>query len=384
MEKYRDLVLTLIKNHRKFKNCESIIDDIYNEVSNRASAIIEGIEDENIIRNYLIKAVSSAMITVPKKLGIETRTERPSAIHISEQTEESEIITPQNIESQHTEYTPEEELTIQKEEYPQQSESATESEAAEIIDTEDNDTLLEEIAEEAPAETDSAQNDTYDKTLVDKMINGSEYTTETAEISELDLEDTDSITIEDENTDTLEEFEELKIDEDVENLAAEDSFELNNDAAEEKLFSEPVNNLFDEENNDTVTLEDAFPETAQETLNTEEDSLTESPVFDEEYISEEETNINDIDEVEQGEADDFKLPDLSCFKIENAEVFINDEMFMEKLNNTEKTFPEMQIKEVLILKFCKNKSVAEIAKALNISEENVIGALNEAADIIEE
>lgn len=409
MEKYRELVLTLIKNHRKFIDCENIIDDIYDEVCQKASSIVENIEDENIIRNYLIKTVSSAMITVPKRLGIKTRTERPAISFVQEQKEE-----------------PSAEILIQEEE-PLQMDEPEEQEPLETVASDENDDLLEEIAEEASDESVLNTNDTYDKTLVDKMINNADPSASDTEISELDLDDTDNLVIENEpelssddeekliisdedSSEKIQEFDsqEEPLDAESDNFDLDDAPETEKED-EETLFDEPVNDLFGGKNIDAVTLEDAFPETAQEIMSIEEapDELlvedTELSAGLEEDIdisesepvsieTDEDTAVETLDEESANEtaqkeiyeAPDFIIPDLSCFKAETIERDIDETAFVEKLNNTEKTFPEMRIKEVLRLKYYENKSIAEIAEVLNISKENVINALNEAADIVED
>ena len=70
MEKYQDLIVTLIKNHRRYPGCESILDKIVEEVNDRAKDVINSVEDDSIITKYLTKIVSSAMITVPKEYNI--------------------------------------------------------------------------------------------------------------------------------------------------------------------------------------------------------------------------------------------------------------------------------------------------------------------------
>ena len=70
MEKYYDLVVSLVKNHRKYPEYESILNDIVNDVMQRAETICKSVDDNDVVFSYLVKLVSTSMITVPKKMGV--------------------------------------------------------------------------------------------------------------------------------------------------------------------------------------------------------------------------------------------------------------------------------------------------------------------------
>ena len=72
-KKYYDLIVSLIKNHRKFAGCEAILDDIAEDVYNHAKVVLDTIDNEDVITSYLSKVVSTSIITVPKKLNINPR-----------------------------------------------------------------------------------------------------------------------------------------------------------------------------------------------------------------------------------------------------------------------------------------------------------------------
>ena len=65
--KYYGIIEGLVKNHRKFAGLEVILEDIIDDVYEHSEAIIESINDENVIEEYLSKVVSTSIITVPKK-----------------------------------------------------------------------------------------------------------------------------------------------------------------------------------------------------------------------------------------------------------------------------------------------------------------------------
>ena len=73
-KKYYDLIVSLIKNHKKYPGCEAILDEIAENVYNHAKVVIGTIDNDDVIESYLSKVVSTSIITVPKKLNINTRT----------------------------------------------------------------------------------------------------------------------------------------------------------------------------------------------------------------------------------------------------------------------------------------------------------------------
>ena len=79
-KKYYDLIVSLIKNHKKYPGCEAILDEIAKNVYNHAKVVIGTIDNDDVIESYLSKVVSTSIITVPKKLNINTRTSRRVAM----------------------------------------------------------------------------------------------------------------------------------------------------------------------------------------------------------------------------------------------------------------------------------------------------------------
>ena len=64
-KKYYDLIVTLIKNHRKYPGLESLLDDIAQDAYNHAQVVLGTITNEDVITSYLNKVVSTSIITVP-------------------------------------------------------------------------------------------------------------------------------------------------------------------------------------------------------------------------------------------------------------------------------------------------------------------------------
>ena len=73
--KYYDLILETITSHRKYSMYEAVAKEIEDEVISQVGDILDEIEDENVARNYLQRIVSTAMVTVPRRLNITRRSE---------------------------------------------------------------------------------------------------------------------------------------------------------------------------------------------------------------------------------------------------------------------------------------------------------------------
>ena len=83
-KKYYDLIVELVKNHRKYVGLESILDDIVEDVYNHAKVVVDTISNEDVIESYLNKVVSTSIITVPKRLNFNTRAHNNPTIVLSE------------------------------------------------------------------------------------------------------------------------------------------------------------------------------------------------------------------------------------------------------------------------------------------------------------
>ena len=57
--KYYDLIISLIKNHRKYPGLESILDDIAKDVLERSKVVVATVTNEDVVKAYLEKTVAS-------------------------------------------------------------------------------------------------------------------------------------------------------------------------------------------------------------------------------------------------------------------------------------------------------------------------------------
>ena len=148
-EKYYNLIIELIKSHRKFPGYEAILEDIAQDVCEHAKTILKTVTNEDVITSYLTRVVSTSIITVPKKMNFNNNVKHrviSPALNIVAKSKE-EVVPADELES----LLVEEEAVI--------SEEITEIQEADIlteIDTEPSASAYE------PA----------DKNLVDMMING--------------------------------------------------------------------------------------------------------------------------------------------------------------------------------------------------------------------
>ena len=76
MEKYYDLIVSLIKANRKYPGCEALLDEIVKDVYAHAEVVLSTVTNENVVTTYLNKIITTSMITVPRRLGINVQKQR--------------------------------------------------------------------------------------------------------------------------------------------------------------------------------------------------------------------------------------------------------------------------------------------------------------------
>ena len=62
MRKYYDLIVSMIKSHRKFIGCEDILENIIDDVYNHAEVVLNTVENESVV-----------VVAVPVKRALGTR-----------------------------------------------------------------------------------------------------------------------------------------------------------------------------------------------------------------------------------------------------------------------------------------------------------------------
>lgn len=86
-KKYYDLIITLIKQHKKFAEYEAILEDIANDVYEHSKVVLDSVTNEEVITAYLAKVISTSMITVPKKLNFNTKTRHRIILPVMPETQ---------------------------------------------------------------------------------------------------------------------------------------------------------------------------------------------------------------------------------------------------------------------------------------------------------
>ena len=377
MEKYHDLIVSLIKAHRKYPGCEPILEDIVADVYAHAEVVLNTVTNESVINSYLNKIISTSMVTVPKRLGIKSVTSAKviesvikNAEDLVQEDKTDEIIlpdTPDIISESNEEASDEdflneeeadEELTfeLQRDEATSEAEGVfdtTEDSSIEICeDVDDNEDEITEASEEITSNDteesfeeihEEVQESDVDKSLVDKMINGvtkpEELIEEAVDVSETEV------------------------------------------------------SLFSEEDNEPV-LEDtvlAEPEiTEDEGLNIDFGAdISEDDLNDlESFAAGENSPSNDTGEQTQKQETDgeYSVPSYKCFEFAHTkeDIDVDFDDIIPKLKELQNKYTDNDVSEILRLKYSEKLSVDDIASKLNITDEVILDILKELMYIVKE
>ena len=419
MENYKDLIVSLIKANRKYPGCEEILDDIVADVYQHAEVVLNTVQNESVITSYLNKIVMTSIITVSRKMGIQsTRSSVAAAIPI---VQTPVITTPKNNEKEPELEAPELNLAYnavsddlellnddtELEEISEESDFSNKYADNESQDTEEiEENLFEEnleLKDELEDELDEPVMD-VDKTLVDKMING---ITPTEEIIDVDSDVDEEILAElpSDDISPLEnnEFEESEVLEPIEDssILEETTPEISEDETLEEAL--PMENPDDETEDlseitdiskeelpkEEVLEELSFDNTLDDlsepfdlNVNEQEASLViddESEVLPE--ITESSPEIGNKDEAQDVE---FKQPSYACFEYNPEQIEIEKDEIIKQIQNIQENYPETDVLEIFKLKYQENLSVDEIAEELNVDDSAILGILNELVYIVKD
>lgn len=419
MENYKDLIVSLIKANRKYPGCEEILDDIVADVYQHAEVVLNTVQNESVITSYLNKIVMTSIITVSRKMGIQsTRSSVAAAIPI---VQTPVITTPKNNEKEPELEAPELNLAYnavsddlellnddtELEEISEESDFSNKYADNESPDTEEiEENLFEEnleLKDELEDELDEPVMD-VDKTLVDKMING---ITPTEEIIDVDSDVDEEILAElpSDDISPLEnnEFEESEVLEPIEDssILEETTPEISEDETLEEAL--PMENPDDETEDlseitdiskeelpkEEVLEELSFDNTLDDlsepfdlNVNEQEASLViddESEVLPE--ITESSPEIGNKDEAQDVE---FKQPSYACFEYNPEQIEIEKDEIIKQIQNIQENYPETDVLEIFKLKYQENLSVDEIAEELNVDDSAILGILNELVYIVKD
>ena len=89
--KHYHLIESIVKEHKKYPGLEAYLDDIIDDVYSHSEVIMNTVTNENVIRAYLEKVVSTSIITVPKKQGNTASQINTPSQNVSRPTEHEEL-----------------------------------------------------------------------------------------------------------------------------------------------------------------------------------------------------------------------------------------------------------------------------------------------------
>ena len=400
--KYYDLIVSLVKQHRKYPECASILEDIVADVYQRANFVLTTITDENVLKEYLNKLVSTSIIIMSKKLNLKENSKDSIKTAIIETLNKNSKEDEEETSSYVIENNEEDIVDLNE-----TIEPVDETELNEVEDFCDLDEPSEEEVEEIAMPSNNSE---VDITLVDKMINGVstkseedsivepievetidfedeiislDETTEPAE--ETELEEVETIDFEDEVIsldETTESAEETELDE-VETIDFEDeviSLDETTESAEETELDEVETIDFEDE---IISL-DETTEPAEETELDEVETID----FEDEIISLDETikpaEETELEEVEENQV--FNKSEIyhACFDFEPKENNLDIDLIQSELLSLDKKYSQKRILEICDLKYNKNLSISQIAEKTSLPIDDIISTLLDVVNAIKD
>lgn len=443
--KYYGVIEDLVKQNRKYQGLEPILDDIIDDVYSHSEVIINSINNDSVIQSYLAKVVSTSVITVPKRLGFQPEVQRKTVdaqqvlenvVHKQEKAVNTVLVDKMinNIafDDKKEEPSLEESLSLEELEVsePQTSETTLETASETVNENKDllisNDDKLEIEAPELDAQDEISvsdnelnvligenDNETSDVDAQTEIVNETTESTEPETIQEseqvsLELNDLDEISEEEETqhdtTDEIQTSEEVDSIELEPVLADDSTLEI----SDEPLLQNDEIEIHDEETLD-LQQDDSTNFNSLEILNSDDTSDVTLDIQDDNNLELLETStaddspldvisdngLNQIADVitttlenpgnTSSENTDFKPTDYSVFSYSTNKYKddIDAEEIVNEIRDLASKHPELNIIDVYNLKFKDKLTVPQVASELNMSEDNVIEALNELVAIVQ-
>lgn len=409
-DRYYDLVIELIQKNRKYQGLESILNDIAEDVLERAKTVLLGVDNEEVIEAYLNKIVTSSIITTSKRLNVYPNSNRTQSFDINSIINKNETLDRLDEEFEDSDVeedfadASDDEIIDSKEEFEDFEEISddiienfdleSDMESYEIEGSSINDDF-EETAD-AIERDDAVEED--DAVLDDEIFELNDEIESTSEtiIEEVSVDDELSDMPEEINDLTeIEQFqdEEIKSDDELE----ENILELDSsDNVDVNLVDQMINGVAKDELEDLTPNNEDLLENEIEDLDNSLIEEIEDVVLEEEEIAEnfsldeiEETSmveevieeINDVDGKDEEEV--CSTIDYSVFNYEpNIEEFDIDYVKKSLKDYIRKNGDE--IIEISNLKYSENMSIEEIAKILAKDESYVLDILNDFIEIMKD
>ncbi len=404
MERYHDLIVTLIKANRKYPGCEDILDDIVADVYEHAEVVLNTVSNESVISSYLNKIVATSVITVSRRMGVKTtRTSAnvlPTITNLAHEIEPESNLTDLKEHEQSFDTSEDvfEEIASEPSDEEVFEEISEDYDELDETETEETDLISEKTEEKLESEPEIQAPD-VDKSLVDKMINGIPAEEDILTFEE-EMPDVDT----DLGEETLAEEEDLEVEEEPlapaeeeEELPQEESFELEEESLapseEEKEFeldiSEPEDELSGIETDLPEEVEVVDESAESDDLSTLEENetvdLEEVSELDD-FVTEEEIEV--LEEPEESEdeenASEKKLPSYDCFAYTPKQPEIDSEEIEQQINDIQSKHSDIDVFKIYKLKYQDKLSVDEIASELDLDDEQVLDILKDFVFIVKD
>ena len=319
-KKYYDLIIKLIKEHRKYPDYEAILEDIANDVYEHSKVVINSVTNEEVIAAYLNKVISTSMITVPKKMNFNTRVRHRAISPAPVEEILSSVIIPSETSS--IESVEEQSLAVQEvTEELEDVQSLTEQEV--VLEEQISELELEEEIEEKVVEFDSIE-EFVEEEVVESIEKEDDSLTlvEDSEIQESIIEVVEQESCEDLTVTAIDEVVSLPDEETndcPENFDKEDNSSIMEEV-DKNLVDKMINGISSDNNNNASNFE-------------EEDVLLENQEIEEEVLEIYET-LEEVEPLEQSESSELELAENI------VEDSISEEVVDEQFENVEESIVE--------------------------------------------
>ena len=413
--KYYNLIREQVENHKKYPGNEYILDEIIDDVYSHSEVIMNSITNEKVIIAYLQKVITTSIITVSKEMKRgNAAIPVPQVEPVLPQAPVLEEIKTEPVNNDLVEKMINNSYSEAPEPVVEEEVPAEENEEDFNYDTLDELDLMSEEPQEEPKEileeedfTDLPEEseDIQDTTLNEEPETFEEIQEEPSNEEFEKFEEIPSELEPEQSFEPLDEIQEVETEEsfnlELENVEQEESFETLDEIQEVKQENslesfeevadiEPVDDfaMFDEVQNTEI---EEIPEEADNNLidlDSSDNLLSEKFTEDENFLQTGDTE--DLEEtVQEAPLTEGKQPDFSVFGFtpdnsddEISDNVLNPEDIQSSLETLDIRNPELKIKQVYKLKYEKGNTVSEIAKELDISEDDVIAGLTELVGLI--
>ncbi len=369
-KKYYDLIISLIKQHRKYPGLEAIIEDIANDVYEHSKVVIGSVTNEDVITAYINKVIATSIVTVPKKMNFNAKTRHriittlPQPLPVTEK--------PVVVEELSLDQTDEEEIVIQETSFTDQETSVEElsfeieeENSTEEINFESENTDLETdefSSEELVFESENQDEVITEDVAIEEIENNNikdeteELLVEELEISDNNVVEPDEITNISHSEDVNKDFVDMMINGVPKTELKEDLTEINDSEEDntteiyeslDEICSEEESALEAPEETDVLQLTEDVPveelEITENSLSTESEEIAQldteeiTEIYSEEI--EEATSLEEQDE-------DFNLIQEETDPVELIEQTESETIEEDSNLDLENTQPSFEIEEV--------------------------------------